>query len=89
MAETKTQAAAPAAKTAETKAAKFARLAPPRIQNALDKIALIGNLASKSGYEYTPEQVAKIKTALEGAVKAVTDRFAPDAKDQSGTGFSF
>lgn len=86
MAKTETTAAAPAK---ETKAQKFARLAPPRIQNALDKIALIGNLSSKSGYEYTPEQVAKMEKALTDAVKRAMAGFAPDAKGASDTGFSF
>lgn len=84
----KTETTAPAA-AKETKAQKFARLAPPRVQNAIDKIRLIGNVSNKGQYEYTPEQVAKIQAALDGAVKEAMSGFAPDAKGPSATGFSF
>ena len=87
MADTKKTAATTEVK--ETKAQKFARLAPPRIQNAIDKINLIGNLSAKGGYEYTPEQVAKVKAALESAVSGVLARFSPDAKDTPNGGFTF
>ncbi len=59
---------------AETKEEKFKRLAEKRANAALDKIRLIGNLAS-SQYSFTAEQVANIITALNTAVTEVNDKF--------------
>ena len=58
----------------ESKADKFKRLASKRVVNAISKVELIANLAG-SGYEYTPEQVEKILTALQGAVDKVKAAF--------------
>ena len=59
----------------ETKSDKFKRLASKRVVNAIQKIELITNLAG-SGYEYTPEQVEKILTALQGSVDKVKAAFS-------------
>jgi len=59
----------------ESKADKFKRLASKRVVNAISKIELITNLAG-SGYEYTPEQVEKILTALQGSVDKVKAAFS-------------
>ena len=58
----------------ETKEQRFQRLATKRTQAALQKIKLLGNLTSSS-YAYTPEQAAKILTALRAAVDAVEAKF--------------
>lgn len=54
----------------ETKAQKFKRLAEPRVENAIRKIALIGNLSSSS-YDYNYDQMQKILKALRDAVDEV------------------
>jgi hypothetical protein len=59
----------------ESKSDKFKRLAAKRVVNAIQKIELITNL-SASSYEYTPEQVEKIVTALQGSVDKVKAAFA-------------
>lgn len=46
------------------KVAKFKELGAKRVNAALDKISLIGNLSNKSSYTYTPEQIEVIKNAL-------------------------
>ena len=76
---TEAQKAAAAAKRAQEKSAKFVKLAKKRVPKALKAISLIGNLAG-SGYSYTPEQVEKIKTALDNQVKQTLSSFAPGAK---------
>jgi len=58
----------------ETREARFARLATKRTQVVLQKISLIGNLASSS-YRYTHEQVQKIVEALRDAVDEVERKF--------------
>jgi hypothetical protein len=47
----------------ETKAEKFVRLVQIRVSRILDDIDVLANLAN-SNYEYTPEQISKIFTAI-------------------------
>ena len=54
---------------AETKAAKFSRLASARVTRAVKAINRVGALASAQ-YEKTPAQVDKIETYLNAAVRA-------------------
>jgi len=66
--------------TTETKADTFKRLCGKRVANALEKIDLIGNCANRNQYEYTPEQVEKIKQALITKVEFTMNKFADKAK---------
>jgi len=59
----------------ESKSDKFKRLASKRVVNAIQKVELITNL-SGPGYEYSPEQVEKILTALQGSVDKVKAAFS-------------
>lgn len=61
----------------ETKADAFKRLAKSRVNAALDRIRLIGNLSNKSSYDYTEEQVDKIEQALINAIAEVKVKFQP------------
>ncbi|MFA6078792.1 MAG: hypothetical protein WC779_03495 [Candidatus Omnitrophota bacterium] len=70
------------ANAVETKHDKFKRLANPRVANALKKIELIGNLAG-SGYEYTPEEVEKIFSALQQTLDATRNRFSKIKKEET------
>lgn len=56
------------------KADRFQKLAKKRVSKALKDIRLIGNL-SGSGYEYTPEQVEKIRSSLYEAIDTAMSRF--------------
>lgn len=58
----------------ETKEERFKRLAEQRVAATLDKIRLIGNLAT-SQYSYNGDQIAKIFAALKGAIADVEDKF--------------
>ena len=58
----------------ETKEERFKRLAEQRVAATLDKIRLIGNLAT-SQYSYSSDQVAKIFAALKDAVADVEEKF--------------
>ena len=60
--------------TAETKEDKFKRLAVTRVNNALAKIRLIGNLSSPQ-YSFNPEQIERIMTALQTAIADVEEKF--------------
>ena len=59
----------------ESKHDRFKRLASKRVQNAIKKIELIGNLASP-GYAYSEEDVEKIITAMQEALDRVKDAFS-------------
>jgi len=58
----------------ESREDKFKRLAEKRVNVALDKIRLIGNLASPQ-YAFTPEQIERIITALQSSVADVEEKF--------------
>ena len=80
---------AAANKPRESARAKFERLAPTRMNTALKKISLVGNLAG-SGYEYDPAQAKKMLGALTDAVEDVRRKFtAQRAGQKSGGGFAF
>ena len=66
----------------ETPEEKFKRLATLRVNNALDKIRLIGNL-SGPGYKYSDEQLTTILEGLRAAVAEVEGRFSKSAKKES------
>ena len=78
----------PAAKENETKAEKFIRIGEYRMNKAVDAIGRLENLANRSSYEYTQEQVDAMFQALEGRVAEVKSRFA-SKKAQEGKSFSF
>ncbi len=58
----------------ESKEDRFKRLAEQRVAATLDKIRLIGNLAT-SQYSYSADQVARIFAAIKDAVADVEDKF--------------
>lgn len=58
----------------ETREEKFKRLAEKRVNVALDKLRLVGNLASPQ-YAFSPEQIERIVTALQSAVAEVEEKF--------------
>ena len=64
----------PAAKENETKAEKFIRIGEYRMNKAVDAIGRLENLANRSSYEYTQEQVDAMFQALEGRVAEVKSR---------------
>ena len=58
----------------ESKADKFKRLAEPRVDGALKRIKILGNLSSSS-YEYNHDQVEKMFAALRGAIDEIEKKF--------------
>lgn len=82
-----TQDAEPAAKANETKAEKFIRLGEYRMNKAMDAIGRLENLANRSAYEYTPEQVEAMFSVLESRVAEIKAKFTAAKKEN--TTFSF
>lgn len=73
----KTNTTANTATVQETKRQKFTRLGAVRVSKALKAIDIVSNLAGP-GYEYTPADVEKIKTALQGQLDKTIAAFSKD-----------
>lgn len=68
--------------------AKFVKLASSRVTKALKDIKLIANLANRSNYDYTDEDVAKIFKALNEEIAACRKRFELSNKKASTAKFT-
>jgi hypothetical protein len=68
------------------KSAKFRTLGVKRVNSALKRIALIGNLSSRQSYAYTDGDVKKLVGTLRTAIDRMEARFTPSAKESD---FSF
>lgn len=66
----------------DIKRRKFKELAERRTRLALKSIKLVGNLANRSHYEYTDEEVRKIIGALNTEVNTTRDKFFSSNKKQ-------
>ena len=53
----------------------FEKLAVHRVEQAVHYIELIGNLSNTRDYEYTEDDVRKIRKALDDAKKGMEERF--------------
>lgn len=66
-----------------TKEEKFKRLAELRVNAALDRIRLLGQLSHRGNYDYTDEQVEMIFKALHKALVETKSKFRESAKDKN------
>ena len=62
---------------------KFVELAQKRVTRAIKDLRLIGNLANKSNYNYTEDDVKKITNTLESEIKNLKKRFESLSVDDS------
>ena len=69
--------------TDESKEEKFRRLGELRVNAALDKIRLLGQLSNRGNYDYTDEQVEAIFKALNKAISETKAKFREGSKDKS------
>lgn len=67
---------------------RFINVGERRVNNALKAINLIGNLANKSNYEYSPGEIKKIEKALKTELTNTMDKFHNN-NGTSKKGFSF
>lgn len=58
----------------------FRRLAGKRIAKLMDQFDVLQNCANRNQYEYSPEQVEKIRLALQNRLDFLMNAFAPSAK---------
>ena len=54
---------------------KFVELAQKRVNAAIRSIRLIGNLSDRGNYDYHPDDVRQIRSALESEVRESLSRF--------------
>ena len=60
---------------------RFVRLAEARVPKAIKSIRLVGNLANRSNYRYTEEDIEKIIKVLENEVRGLKEKFKNNSKD--------
>lgn len=75
-------------KPGETKAEKFLRLAPPRVNKIIKAIDSLEKLSAHGSYEYTEEQVEKMFTAIRSELETCEASFKPKTAEKS-EGFTF
>ena len=64
----------------EAKKGRFRRLGMARGNRVLRDIELLGNLSNKNNYDYSPEQVRVIFSAIEEELRIAKQRFNGGAK---------
>lgn len=71
--------------TKTPKQERFIRLAEKRVNELLDKMRLVGNLADRRNYVYTDEQARLILRAIEDEMKNLRAKFiaSTGAKEKS------
>ena len=74
----------------ESKQDRFVRIAEARTNKILQTLRLIGNLANRATYDYTPEDVEKIFGAIEIEIEKQKERFSESIEGKrKGWRFSF
>ena len=66
----------------ETRHERFKRLATLRTNAVLEKFRLLGNLSSKTNYEYSEEEVSKIFSAIETQLRTIKVLFSGKRKKE-------
>ncbi len=59
----------------ESRRQRFKRLATRRVNKALNHLRILGNLANKSYYDYTEEDISRMFKALDSQIKALKGKF--------------
>lgn len=59
----------------ESRRQRFKRLATRRVNKALNQLRVLGNLANKSYYDYTEEDISRMFKAIDSQVKALKGKF--------------
>ena len=73
--------------TPADKRANFIRLGEWRVNKTLKRIDQLANLANRSTYEYTQDEVQKMFSVLHEAIARAEGRFSPKSTEQSGFQF--
>lgn len=71
----------------ESRGDRFRRLAAARGDRLIREISLLGNLANRKNYEYTPEEVERLFEPIERELREVRAKFDPDAPSSRRVNF--
>ena len=71
------------------KSEKFKSLSEHRVNQILDKIRILGNLANKSNYQYSQEEVAKMFRVIEKELRETKDKFSPKGNKKNQRKFKW
>ncbi|MCK4330606.1 hypothetical protein KAX02_12285 [candidate division WOR-3 bacterium] len=66
----------------ETAQERFKRLATYRTNTIIERLRVLGNCSNRQVYEYTKEDIEKIFSAIEKAVKETKAKFRVPNKDK-------
>lgn len=72
----------------ESKNERFRRLASARGERLLREIALLGNLANRKNYAYSPEEVERLFGPIEAELHLTRQLFDADALPRRRVDFS-
>lgn len=64
----------------ETRQERFKRLAIYRTNAVLEKLRILGNLSNKANYDYSPEEVRKIFSAIDSQIRIIKAKFSGSIK---------
>lgn len=74
-------------KVLESKRDRFVRLAEARTNKIIDMVQLLGNCSNTSVYDYTQQDIEKIFTAIDTAVRDAKKKFSK-TEGKSNTRFT-
>ena len=61
---------------------RFLKIATNRTNKVIDDIRLLGNCCNENNYEYTPEEVEKMFTAIQSALDETKSKFGKNKKER-------
>ena len=64
----------------ETRQERFKRLATYRTNTVFEKLRILGNLSNKANYDYSPEDVRKIFSAIDSQLRTIKAKFSGSTK---------
>lgn len=67
----------------ETKNERFKRLAEARTNEIIKKIQILGNCSNRSSYEYGPDEVNKIFSAIDKYLRETKAKFSFSREDKN------
>ena len=71
---------APGANSSESKRERFVRLAAKRTEHVLERLRILGNCSNRGVYEYGPEDLDKIFSAIQAELDDTRRRFEDRSK---------
>lgn len=64
----------------QTRQERFKRLAEKRTNSILEQLRILGNLSNKANYDYSPEDVRKIFSAIDSQLRIIKAKFSGSTK---------